>query len=80
MNEILEQKSSTFPIYGNVQKLTEVHITTDYHLFGFIKGNRELNQTNLNNIKESLGKKQILESAIIIGIDNEWRDFLQWIN
>ena len=51
MNEILEQKSSTFPIYGNVQKLTEVHITTDYHLFGFIKGNRELNQTNLNNIK-----------------------------
>lgn len=74
MNEILEQKSSTFPIYGNVQKLTEVHITTDYHLFGFIKGNREINQTNLNNIKESLSKKQILESAIIIGIDNVSND------
>jgi hypothetical protein len=74
MNEILEQKSSTFPVYGNVQKLTDVHITTDYHLFGFIKGNRKIDQTNLNNIKESLGKKQILESAIIIGVDNEWRD------
>jgi len=74
MNEILEQKSSTFPIYGNVKKLTDVHITTDYHLFGFIKGNRGINQTNLNNIKESLSTKQILESSIIIGIDNVSND------
>lgn len=74
MNEILEQKSSTSPIYGNVQELTKVYITKDYNLFGFIKGNRKIDQTNLNNIKESLSSKQILESAIIIGIDNEWRD------
>jgi hypothetical protein len=64
----------TFPIYGNVQELTKVYITKDYHLFGFIKGNREIDQTNLNNIKESLSKKQILESAIIIGIDNVSND------
>jgi hypothetical protein len=74
MNEILELNPPTLPIYGNVKKLTDVHITTDYHLFGFIKGNREINQTNLNNIKESLSTKQILESSIIIGIDNVSND------
>jgi hypothetical protein len=74
MEQILEEKSMTFPIYGNVQELTKVYVTKDYHLFGFIKGNREIDQTNLNNIKESLSKKQILESAIIIGIDNVSND------
>jgi len=74
MTEIFEEKTMTFPIYGNVQELTKVYITKDYHLFGFIKGNREIDQTNLNNIKESLSKKQILESAIIIGIDNVSND------
>jgi hypothetical protein len=70
MTEIFEEKTMTFPIYGNVQELTKVYVTKDYHLFGFIKGNREIDQTNLNNIKESLSKKQVLESAIIIGVDN----------
>ena len=74
MVETLEQKRTSFPIYGEVSRLTEVYYTKDYHLFGFIKGNREINQTNLNNIKESLSKKQILESAIIIGIDNDSND------
>jgi hypothetical protein len=74
MTEIFEEKTMTFPIYGNVQELTKVYVTKDYHLFGFIKGNREIDQTNLNNIKESLSKKQILESAIIIGIDNVSND------
>ena len=74
MTENFEEKTMTFPIYGNVQELTKVYITKDYHLFGFIKGNREIDQTNLNNIKESLSKKQILESAIIIGIDNVSND------
>ena len=74
MTEIFEEKSMTFPIYGNVQELTKVYITKDYHLFGFIKGNREINPTNLNNITESLKKKQVLESTIIVGIDDVSND------
>lgn len=74
MTEIFEEKTMTFPIYGNVEELTKVYITKDYHLFGFIKGNRDTDPTNLNNIKESLRKKQILESAIIIGVDNVSND------
>jgi hypothetical protein len=55
-----------------------VYHTKDYHLFGFITGNREINQTNLKNIKESLSKKQILESAIIVGIDDRSNDGLPY--
>jgi hypothetical protein len=74
MLETLEKKRVSFPIYGEVSRLTDVYYTKDYDLFGFIKGNREINQTNLNNIKSSLQTKQILESAIIIGIDNVSND------
>ena len=74
MTEIFEEKTMTFPIYGNVQELTKVYVTKDYHLFGFIKGNREINPTNLNNITESLKKKQVLESTIIIGVDDVSND------
>jgi hypothetical protein len=60
--------------FCDVEKVTDVLVTNDYHLFGFINGNRELNQTNLNNIKESLKTKQILESAIIVGLDIKSED------
>jgi hypothetical protein len=42
-------------------------VTSKYELFGFISGNREINPSNLEKIKESLKTKQILESAIIVG-------------
>jgi hypothetical protein len=42
-------------------------VTSNYELFGFINGNREINPSNLEKIKESLKTKQILESAIIVG-------------
>ena len=71
---LVSKTNHSFPVYGNVSKLTEVYCTHDYELFGFIRGNREINQTNLNNIKESLSKQQILESAIIIGIDDKSND------
>ena len=76
MIETFEKKSKkmTFPIYGNVQELTKVWVTEDYHLFGFIKGNRAIDPTNLNNIRESLKKKQVLEASIIVGIDNVSKD------
>ena len=74
MLEVLDNKRTSFPVFGSVSKLTDVYYTQDYELFGFIKGNREINQTNLNNIKESLSKQQILESAIIIGIDLKSND------
>lgn len=60
--------------FCNVEKLTDVLVTKDYHQFGYIKGNREVDPTNLNNIIESLQTKQILESAIIVGLDKKSGD------
>lgn len=78
MLETVENKRVKFPVYGDVSQLTMVYYTKDYHLFGFITGNRDINQTNLKNIKESLTKKQILESAIIVGIDDKSNDGLPY--
>ena len=60
--------------FCNVEKLTDVLVTKDYHLFGYINGNREVDPTNKNNIIESLQTKQILESAIIVGLDKKSGD------
>jgi hypothetical protein len=58
LNEVLSSMSTTY---------TTVYVTSNYELFGFINGNREINPSNLEKIKESLKTKQILESAIIVG-------------
>jgi len=53
----------------NCVEHTPVLTTTNYELFGFLKGNRDIDDGNLNKIKESSLQKQILESAIIVGYD-----------
>jgi hypothetical protein len=58
LNEVLSSMSTTY---------TTVYVTSNFELFGFINGNREINPSNLEKIKESLKTKQILESAIIVG-------------
>jgi methionyl-tRNA formyltransferase len=54
-------------ILDGMTKYSIVYVTSKYELFGFINGNREINPSNLEKIKESLKTKQILESAIIVG-------------
>jgi hypothetical protein len=54
-------------ILDGMTKYSIVYVTTKYELFGFINGNREIDPSNLEKIKESLKTKQILESAIIVG-------------
>lgn len=58
LNDVLNETSTPY---------STVYVTTNYELFGFISGNREINSSNLEKIKESLKTKQILESAIIVG-------------
>jgi hypothetical protein len=54
-------------ILDGMTRYSIVYVTSKYELFGFISGNREINPSNLEKIKESLKTKQILESAIIVG-------------
>ena len=58
LNDVLNGMSTAY---------STVYVTSNYELFGFISGNREISQPNLEKIKESLKTKQILESAIIVG-------------
>jgi hypothetical protein len=58
LNEVLNEMSTPY---------STVYVTSNYESFGFISGNREINSSNLEKIKESLKTKQILESAIIVG-------------
>jgi ParB-like nuclease domain len=70
----MENTLNMLQLFCDVEKLTDVLVTKDYHLFGYIKGNREVDPTNKNNIIESLQTKQILESAIIVGLDKKSGD------
>lgn len=43
-----------------IEIYTSVMKTSDYHLFKFLEGNRKTNQTNLNQIIESMKQKQLI--------------------
>jgi len=49
--------------------LTEIYATTNYSMFGFIGGNRNLDNSNLNKIKQSINKKHIKTNAVICILD-----------
>ena len=49
--------------------LTEIYATTNYSMFGFIGGNRNLDNSNLNKIKQSISKKYIKTNAVICILD-----------
>jgi hypothetical protein len=50
--------------------LTPVYITENYNMFGHLGGNRNLDTTNLNKIKQSITKKHIKTNAVICIIDS----------
>jgi len=49
--------------------LTTIYNTTNYSMFGFIGGNRNVNSSNLKKITDSLTKKHIKTNAIICILD-----------
>ncbi len=53
----------------HAEKFTDVYKTRNYDIFGFIKGNRNIDQPNLSKIVESIKKKLIPESSVIVGFD-----------
>lgn len=50
--------------------LTPIYITENYSMFGHIGGNRNLDTSNLNKIKQSITKKHIKTNAVICIIDH----------
>lgn len=54
--------------------LTSIFTTTNYSMFGFIGGNRNVNQTNLKKITESISKKHIKTNAVICILDESDTD------
>ena len=50
--------------------LTPIYTTTNYSMFGHIGGNRNLDNSNLNKIKQSVSKKHIKTNAVICILDN----------
>jgi hypothetical protein len=46
--------------------LTQIRTTTNYELFGLIRGNRDINESHVKKIRQSLKNRQILEVAIIV--------------
>lgn len=51
--------------------LTPIFTTTNYSMFGHIGGNRNLDTSNLNKIKQSVSKKHIKTNAVICILDVE---------
>lgn len=50
--------------------LTSIFTTTNYSMFGHIGGNRNLDTSNLNKIKQSVSKKHIKTNAVICILDS----------
>jgi hypothetical protein len=74
---IVFEDSSKFTlddVLSQSSEYTKIYETTNYELFGRIKANRELVQSNLNKIRESLKTKQIKEACVIVGFDPNPRD------
>ncbi len=51
--------------------LTPIFITSNYSMFGNIGGNRNLDTSNLNKIKQSISKKHIKTNAVICILDEQ---------
>ena len=49
--------------------LTSIYTTTNYNMFGFITGNRNIDDSNLKKITNSISKKHISTNAVICALD-----------
>ncbi len=58
-------------ILSKSTKITTLQETKDYGLFGFIKGNRMINESNIKKIMQSIKRKAIKEIAIVVGFNGD---------
>lgn len=63
-------KSLPQSVVNSSTLLTSIWTTTNYTLFGFIGGNRNVNKTNLKKITESISRKHIKTNAVICVYDD----------
>jgi hypothetical protein len=54
-------------VLSESQEFAQVRLTNNYKLFGFIKGNRDIDKPNVKKITQSIARKAIKEIAIIVG-------------
>ncbi len=60
--------------------LTQIYTTRDYSLFGYIGGNRNVNQSNLRKIEDSISKKHIQTNSIICILDGDSKSPLKIVD
>jgi len=71
MTKLIEELKLPEIIKSCSKPLNIIYTTHNYGLFDFIGGNRNLNQSNLKKIKDSMKKKYIDTNAIICILDEE---------
>ena len=59
----------TMDVLNTSTILTQIYTTKNYSMFGFVGGNRNLDNSNLNKIKQSISKKHIKTNAVICIFD-----------
>lgn len=73
-------KNATSIVENSSDVLTIIRTTTNYELFGFISGNRNINNSNLKKIKDSLSKNYIDTNAIICILDDDEKQPLKIVD
>ena len=50
-----------------IQSVGAVHETRNYKLFTFVKGNREINRSHVNRLKDKISRRDLKEIPILVG-------------
>ena len=49
-----------------IQSVGEVQETRNYDIFKFVKGNREINRSHVNRLKEKISRRDLKEIPILV--------------
>ena len=50
-----------------IQSVGEIQETRKYDIFKLVKGNREINRSHVNRLKEKISRRDIKEIPILVG-------------
>ena len=50
-----------------IQSVGEIQETRNYDIFKFVKGNREINRSHVNRLKEKISRRDLKEIPILVG-------------
>lgn len=64
----MEQKFKTL-LEQHSAVLTEIRVTTNYELFAKVKGNRDVIESHINKIRQSLKKRHVKECGILVAFN-----------